>query len=75
MSGGKLRLRLGRAATLLATHPSQRASLPPPGNAGQHRAPGGTREGEGATSPRRDPPSSPFLPEVAHNFKFPCLGC
>lgn len=53
---GKLLLRLGHVATLLATHPSQCASHPPPGNSGQHREPGGTREGEGATSPRRDPP-------------------
>ena len=78
MSGGKLRLRLGRAATLLATHPSQRASLSPPRKC--RAAPGARRHprGGGGNEPKKGPLSlysSPFLPEVAHNFKFPCLGC
>lgn len=74
--GGKLLLRLGHVATLLATHPSQCAS-PPPRKC--RAAPGARRHprGGGGNEPKKGPPSkdSPSLPEVAHNFNFPCLEC
>lgn len=61
------------------SHPPITARLTPPPRKCR-AAPGARRHprGGGGNEPKKGPLSlysSPFLPEVAHNFKFPCLGC